>query len=151
MQPWSNGQDSGPPSQRPGFDSRRLHTILLHAHNRCCSRPASASATASLAQSVERKALNLVVVGSSPTGGALFGRSLASARRLLLCRPLSSVAEHWSCKPRVGSSLLPVASLFLHCSAQCTSLCAIHIWKVVKCVSRESNPGRLRGREPFYH
>ena len=25
QQPWSNGQDSGPPSQRPGFDSRRLH------------------------------------------------------------------------------------------------------------------------------
>ena len=29
---------------------------------------------ASLAQSVERKALNLVVVGSSPTGGALLHR-----------------------------------------------------------------------------
>ncbi len=26
-QPWSNGQDSGPPSQRPGFDSRRLHFV----------------------------------------------------------------------------------------------------------------------------
>ena len=30
------------------------------------------SVEASLAQSVERKALNLVVVGSSPTGGAVF-------------------------------------------------------------------------------
>ena len=27
---------------------------------------------------------------------------------------LSSVAEHWSCKPRVGSSILPVASFSLH-------------------------------------
>ena len=28
-QPWSNGQDSGLPSQRPGFDSRRLHHAIL--------------------------------------------------------------------------------------------------------------------------
>ena len=28
LQPWSNGQDSGPPSQRPGFDSRRLHVCF---------------------------------------------------------------------------------------------------------------------------
>ena len=26
-QPWSNGQDSGLPSQRPGFDSRRLQVL----------------------------------------------------------------------------------------------------------------------------
>ena len=32
------------------------------------------SATARLAQSAERKALNLVVVGSSPTVGAYYGR-----------------------------------------------------------------------------
>ena len=32
-QPWSNGQDSGLPSQRPGFDSRRLHAILAVGGN----------------------------------------------------------------------------------------------------------------------
>ena len=42
----------------PGFNSR------------LSPFPPTASDTASLAQSVERKALNLVVVGSSPTGGA---------------------------------------------------------------------------------
>ena len=36
-------------------------------HMRCCQTPAQA--TARLAQSVECKALNLVVVGSSPTVG----------------------------------------------------------------------------------
>ena len=37
-------------------------------------------------------------------------------------RRLSSVAEHWSCKPRVGSSILPVASSLLHgnsCGQNC--------------------------------
>ena len=32
-QPWSNGQDSGPPSQRPGFDSRRLHLCYKQKRN----------------------------------------------------------------------------------------------------------------------
>ena len=44
-------------------------------------------ASASLAQSVERKALNLVVVGSSPTGGAFF------CRRLLACRSPCSLMD----------------------------------------------------------
>ena len=39
---------------------------------------AKAGSEASLAQSVERKALNLVVVGSSPTGGVV--SAVASAR-----------------------------------------------------------------------
>ena len=64
-QPWSNGQDSGLPSQRPGFDSRRLQFCV---QVRC-------------------------------------GAAAAVWR-------LSSVAEHWSCKPRVGSSILPVACSF---------------------------------------
>ena len=28
-QPWSNGQDCRPPSDRPGFDSRRLHFLFV--------------------------------------------------------------------------------------------------------------------------
>ena len=42
--------------------------------NEQCS---SASATACLAQSVERKALNLVAVGSSPTVGGTVGGAAA--------------------------------------------------------------------------
>ncbi len=45
---------------------RLLLTRALNAkHKRCCQTPAQA--TARLAQSVECKALDLVVVGSSPT------------------------------------------------------------------------------------
>ena len=43
--------------------------MLPNVHERFCA----ASATARLAQSVERKALNLVVVGSSPTVGGREG------------------------------------------------------------------------------
>ena len=43
---------------------------LLTAALAPCLRRSCTRASASLAQSVERKALNLVVVGSSPTGGA---------------------------------------------------------------------------------
>ena len=44
---------------------RLLLTRAVNAnHNRCCQHPAQA--TACLAQSVDCKALNLVVVGSSP-------------------------------------------------------------------------------------
>ena len=45
---------------------RLLLTRAVNAnHKRCCQTPAQA--TARLAQSVDCKALNLVVVGSSPT------------------------------------------------------------------------------------
>ena len=44
-QPWSNGQDSGPPSQRPGFDSRRLHFVVsvstLYTVESCWCMPTS--------------------------------------------------------------------------------------------------------------
>ena len=51
-------------------------------------------ATARLAQSVERKALNLVVVGSSPTVGALYVFILA--RCVVLTKPFSNtMACRW--------------------------------------------------------
>ena len=44
--------------------------------------PVEATSPAALAQSVERKALNLVVAGSSPAGGVIFN---AHSGCLLFC------------------------------------------------------------------
>ena len=54
----------------PPRGSERKDEAERKCSAKICSSPAMA--TARLAQSAERKALNLVVVGSSPTVGALF-------------------------------------------------------------------------------
>ena len=62
------------PARRcPGFEAQADLTFIVFLLD---SLPATSATTARLAQSAERKALNLVVVGSSPTVGAscLMGR-----------------------------------------------------------------------------
>ena len=56
-------------SRKPGVESSILSVAFLFTIPEDAHAHAHADA---LAQSVERKALNLVVVGSSPTGGELF-------------------------------------------------------------------------------
>ena len=90
---------------------------------------------ASLAQSVERKALNLVVVCSSPTGGVFPARPLTHF-------PVKQNRRRQDSNLR-GQSPVDFES---------TPLTAwVRLLQRDKCVSRESNPGRLRGGEPFYH
>jgi hypothetical protein len=91
--PWPNGQGVGPLIRRlrvrvpPGVlaNTRKwcmttIGATTCHTHTDDERRMhlRTMSATARLAQSAERKALNLVVVGSSPTVGAI---SSANKRR----------------------------------------------------------------------
>ena len=55
-----------------GMFFEQLHITLLNVH------VFKVTASARLAQSAERKALNLVVVGSSPTVGELFPNSTSN-------------------------------------------------------------------------
>ena len=75
---WSSGMILASGARGPGFNSQNspvayaaavLSSIFLHVETTKLSE-------ARLAQSAERKALNLVVVGSSPTVGVLFGSVL---------------------------------------------------------------------------
>ena len=65
-----------------GVDSWAEVSIARHIRNWTMALPAT---SARLAQSVERKALNLVVVGSSPTVGVVQCPSKGRCRCMLHC------------------------------------------------------------------
>ena len=71
-------------AEGPRFDPGLVY-FLLQGRARAGgvrARPAGRQTSASIAQMVERKTLNLVVVGSIPTGGAPFGSILRPCGRL---------------------------------------------------------------------
>ena len=71
---WSSGMILAQGARGPGFNSQNSPAAYAAAVLSFILREEQTkSSEARLAQSAERKALNLVVVGSSPTVGVLFG------------------------------------------------------------------------------
>ena len=100
---------------RPGFESRTGNVFAALSLRAARESGCTARATrgmSRLAQLVERKTLNLVVVGSSPTVGApfFFSPRSTSGNPSAPLRPppesalVAQLVEHGSNKPRVGGS-----------------------------------------------